>query len=103
MLMTKFIFTVHQAQDGSLHTVVTRVSDQAQKYFYQANGTVEGMTKFMMSMTDDLTEGYFPKPGKNGKSTVDNWAFLGPNPDRVFAEEQARGVDLTHAVIARKV
>ena len=101
--MTKFIFTVHQGQDGSLHTVVTRVSDQAQKYFYQANGTVVGITKFMESMTDELIEGYFPKPGKNGKSSVDNWIFLGPNPERAIAEEKARGVDLTHAVIARKV
>ena len=97
MLMTKFVFTVHQAQNGNLHTVVSRLADGAQKYFFQASGTAEGVTKFMMSMTDELTEGYFPKPGKNGKSTVDNWAFLGPNPDRAVVEEQAR------ANVARQV
>lgn len=89
MLMTKFMFTVHQGQDGYIHTVVTRLDDGAQKYFFQANGNVEGTTAHLNSMTDELTEGYFPKPGKRG-GDVDNWAFLGPNPDRAVAEEQAR-------------
>ena len=90
MLMTKYIFLVHKGQDGYHHTVVTRVVDGAQKYFFQCGGSVEGITAFMESMTDELVEGYFPKPGKRGGSTVDNWAFIGPNPDRAVAEELAR-------------
>jgi hypothetical protein len=94
MLMTKFIFLVHVGQDGHHHTVITRVADGAQKYFYQCGGSVEGLTNFFESMTDELVDGYFPKANKKG-SDVDNWAFLGPNPDRVKAEELAR-IDLTH-------
>lgn len=82
--------------------VVTRLQDGARKYFFQANGTVEGMAKFMESMTDELVDGYFPKPGKRGGSPVDNWAFLGANPERAIVEEEAR-VDLTHARLACKV
>lgn len=90
MLMTKYIFLVHKGKDGYHHTVVTRVIDGAQKYFFQCGGSVEGITAFMESMTDELVEGYFPKPGKRGGSPVDNWAFVGPNPDRAVAEELAR-------------
>lgn len=98
MLMKKHIFLVHRGQDGYHHIVVTRVIDGAQKYFFQCGGTVEGITRFFESMTDELAEGYFPKPGKHGKSEVDNWAFLGHNPDRAVAEELAR-VDLVPAQI----
>jgi hypothetical protein len=102
MLMTKFIFTVHQGQHGYLHTIVTRIADGAQKYFFQCGGSVDCMANFMESMTDELLEGYFPKPNKHGKSAADNWAFLGVNEDRAVVEEQAR-VDLTHARLAYKV
>ena len=94
MLMTKYIFRVMQGQDGYHHSVVTRVQDGAQKYFFQCGGCVEGLTRFFESMPDELLEGYFPKPGKRGGSAVDNWAFLGPNPDRAVVEELARTVDL---------
>jgi len=101
MLMTKFIFTIHQGRDGSVHTIVSRLSDRAQKYFYQASGTAIGMTKFMESMTDELVEGYFPKPGKKGGSPVDNWAFVGVSADRVVVQAQSQ-LDLTHALLAYK-
>jgi len=101
MLMTKYIFLVHRDDRGYLHVVVTRAVDGVQKYFFQAHGTVEGMTAFMNSMTDELTEGYFPKAHKKG-SDVDNWAFLGPNPGRTEAERLAR-IDLTHHRLAHKV
>lgn len=101
--MTKYIFLVHKGKDGYHHSVVTRVSDGAQKYFFQCGGSVEGITRFMESMTDELAEGYFPRPGKkHGVSTVDNWAFVGPNPDRAVAEELAR-IDLTKYRLANKI
>lgn len=101
MLMTKYIYLVHRGQDGYLHTVVTRLSDGVQKYFFQCGGTKTGMESFLESMTDELVEGYFPKAGKKG-GDVDNWAFIGHNPDRAVAEELAR-IDLTHSVVSRKI
>jgi len=104
-LMTKFTFHVHQDNKGYLHLVVTRLTDGATKYFFQAHGTVEGMSYFMCSMTDELTEGYFPKVGKKG-SDVDNWAFLGDNPGRLIAEIEAAnlaGPDLTHYRLTHKI
>lgn len=97
MLMTKYIFLVHTGQDGYCHTVVTRLHDGVQKYFYQCGGSAEGVTKFMQSMTDELIEGYFPRVDKKGKMVggVDNWAYLGANPDRAVAEQLAR-IDLCH-------
>lgn len=62
-LMTKFDFTVTQ-DDKGIHTTVTRHFDNAVKKFSQVHGTLEGMTEFMNSITDDLAEGYFPKPRK---------------------------------------
>jgi len=94
MLMTKYIFTVFQEENGKLHTVVTRIEDGYQKYFFQAQGSKEGMTNFMNSMTDELAESYFPKFSTKGKSPADNWLFIGENPGRTVAEELAR-VDLT--------
>jgi len=95
--MTKYIFLVHKGQDGYHHSVVTRVADGVQKYFYQCGGSVEGLTQFFESMTDELAGGYFPRVDKNGKAVggVDNWLYLGLNPDRAEAERLAR-VDLTH-------
>lgn len=89
MLMTKYAFFVHQGSDGHLHSHVVRLSDGVKKYFFQCSGTKEGLERFFSSMTDELIEGYFPKPNKKGGSIVDNWAFLGSNPDRVIAEELA--------------
>lgn len=96
MLMTKYIYLVHQGKDGYFHTVVTRLSDGVQKYFFQCGGSKEGLERFMESMTDELAEGYFPRIDKKGKVVggFDNWLYLGENPDRAVAEEQAR-IDLT--------
>lgn len=100
MLMTKYIYLVHTDERGYLHTVVTRLSDGAQKYFFQAHGSQAGVESFMNSMTDELVEGYFPKPNKRGGGPpVDNWAFLGDNPARAVAEEQAR-IDFTRAKLS---
>ena len=91
MLMTKYIFLVHKGQDGYHHSVVTRLSDGVQKYFYQCGGSVEGLTSVFESMTDELAEGYFPRTDKKGKliGGVDNWLYLGENPDRAVAEKLA--------------
>ena len=82
MLMTKFIFLVHRGENNQYHTVVTRLSDGAQKYFFQCGGTLEGKIEFMNSMTDELCEGYWPKKA----SGVDNWLFRGYGVDRCVAE-----------------
>jgi len=95
--MTKYIFLVHKGEDGYHHSVVTRVSDGVTKYFFQCGGSVEGLNRFFESMTDELIDSYFPRVDKKGKSIggVDNWLYLGDNPDRLVAEELAR-IDLTH-------
>ena len=97
MLMTKYIFLVHRDARGYHHSVVTRLDDGMQKYFFQCGGSVEGLTKFFESMTDELAESYFPRVDKKGKVVggVDCWLYLGENPDRNFAEALAR-VQLTH-------
>lgn len=92
--MTKYIFFVHKDEQGYLHTVVTRLSDGLQKYFFQTYGSKEGMIKFLESMTDELVEGYFPNSRKKGTSSADNWAFLGENSGRTITEELAR-IELT--------
>lgn len=89
MLMTKYKFLT--LYHNGNHLVVTRLVDGAQKYFFQAGeDKTAGITMFMESMTDELVEGYFPKPGKRGGDPVDNWAFLGHNPGRAIAEQKAR-------------
>lgn len=52
---------------------------------------MEGLTRFFESMTDELTESYFPRVDKKGKVVggVDNWLYLGYNPDRAVAEKLA--------------
>lgn len=85
MLMTKYIYLVHVGSNGYLHSVVTRLSDGAQKYFFQRGGSKVGMDKFFDSMTDELCDGYWPKKA----SGVDNWAFLGFNIDRNVAQARA--------------
>lgn len=102
MLPTKFIFLVHRGEDGYLHSVVTRLEDGAQKYFYQCVGSVDGMTQFFSTMTDDLLDGYYPKPNKRNITPVDCWTFLGPNPDRAVAESLAR-VQLTEYNSTHKI
>lgn len=90
--MTKYIFLVHKDKDGYHHSVVTRLADGATKYFYQCGGSVEGINNFFEHMTDELAESYFPRVDKKGKVVggVDNWLYLGRNPDRDFAEALAR-------------
>jgi hypothetical protein len=92
MLMTKYIYLVHKGADGYHHSVVTRVADGATKYFFQCGGSVEGLTWFFNSMTDELVESYFPRVDKKGKVVggVDCWLYLGDNPDRAVAEKLAR-------------
>lgn len=79
--MKKFIFTVVEDSAG-YHSVITRVKDGLQKYFFQCSGAVEGISKFYSSMTDEQAEGYFPKPGKQTANQVDNYVFLGYNEGR---------------------
>lgn len=87
--MTKYKFLVFYHRGN--HLVVTRLDDGTQKYFFQAGtDNTAGLSYFMESMTDELIEGYFPKPGKRGGSPVDNWAFLGDNPGRLITEQKAR-------------
>lgn len=104
MLMTKYIFIVQRGLDGYLHTVVTRLDDGKQKYFFQCGGSVEGLTNHLNSMTDDLMESNFPRADKKGKviGDIDNWKYLGVNPGRVSTEAQAR-MDLTHARLSRNI
>ena len=85
--MTKYDYLVHEGSRGS-HIVVTRLFDGAQKYFFQT-GKGPGVAKFLDSMTDELTDGYFPKPDKKGRLEVDNWAFLGFDIDRHVAHALA--------------
>jgi len=103
MLMTKYIYLVHQGEDGYFHSVVTRVNDGVQKYFFQCGGSKEGLERFFQSMTDELIDSYFPRVDKKGKQIggVDNWLYLGENPNRAVAEELAR-VDLTHRKLAKQ-
>jgi hypothetical protein len=103
-MMEKHIYLVHQGQDGYLHTVVTRLEDGVQKYFFQCGGTKAGVEYFLSHMTDELAQGYFPRVDRSGKTVggVDNWLYLGPNPDRAEAERLAR-IDLTHAKLCRTI
>jgi hypothetical protein len=104
MLMTKYIFFVHKGVDDYLHSVVTRLEDGAQKYFFQCGGSVEGLTKFFESMTDELVETYFPRVDKKGKVVggVDNWLYLGFNPDREEAQRLAK-IRLTEHGLEHKI
>ena len=94
--MTKYTFLVQHTDTGN-HTVITRLADGALKYFYQAGADkTVGITKFFNSMTDELLDGYFPKPGKRGNGDVDNWvyleSFMGPNIGRMAVEANARTI-----------
>ena len=62
MLMTQFSYKVEIKDDGA-HTTVTRLADGATKTFFNAgHKTPDGLVWLMESITDDLAEGYFPKP-----------------------------------------
>lgn len=101
-LSTKFTYHVYADTNSHLHVIVTRLTDGATKYFYQAHGSVKGMTYFLDSMTDELMDGYFPKKGK----PTDNWAYLGDNPGRIIAESEAAelsGTCLTHYRLCNKI
>ena len=91
MLMTKYTFYIHEDDEGYCHTAVCRLSDGAIKYFFQCTppGAPPALTRFMNSITDELAESYFPKPGKKGVEVpADNWTFaVGKfNLDRKCAE-----------------
>lgn len=98
--MTKYKFLVLYHQGN--HLVVTRLDDGAQKYFFQAGAdNTRGLSYFMESMTDELIESYFPKPGKRGGSPADNWAFLGYNLGRKAVEAMAE-VDHKLGILVQK-
>lgn len=64
MLMTKYTYIVEVKPDGA-YTTVTRISDGATKTFFNAGHKTDvGMIHLMESITDELAEGYFPKPRK---------------------------------------
>lgn len=64
MLMTKYTYSVEIKDDGA-YTTVTRLADGATKTFFNAGHKTDvGMVALMESITDDLAEGYFPKPRK---------------------------------------
>jgi hypothetical protein len=66
MLMTKFSYVV-DIKDGVAYTTVTRLADGAVKKFSQAGMSEDRRARFesfMDSITDELAEGYFPKPRK---------------------------------------
>ncbi len=85
MLMTKFVYVVHTDCDGYHHIAVNRITDGAQKYFFQCCGSTEGICSFMNSLTDELCEGYWPKKA----SGVDNWIYRGYNFGRYYVETTA--------------
>ena len=67
--MTKFKYQVDIRDDGA-YTTVTKLADGATRVFFQAGVKESGKASyeaFMNSITDDLAEGYFPKPRKNKK------------------------------------
>ena len=63
--MTKFQFGVEEHEDGC-HISVMRLEDKAFKKFFIAghSSTAGRISEFMCSLTDELTEGFFPKPRK---------------------------------------
>jgi hypothetical protein len=67
--MTKFSYNVSIKADGA-HITVTRLADKAKKEFFQAgvqeNGR-ESLVSFMNSITDELADGYWPRPRKEKK------------------------------------
>jgi hypothetical protein len=86
-LSSKYIFLVHIANSGA-HSIITRISDGTQKYFFQAGmKDTSGLEGFFNGMTDDLLDGYFTKP-RHGE-VVDNWKYLGENKDRYIASRLA--------------
>jgi hypothetical protein len=66
MLATRFTYTVTLRPDGNGgDLVVTRTADGAEKRFWMAYlRDTSGIEFFMSTMTDDLLDGYFPKPRK---------------------------------------
>ena len=64
-LMTKVDFAVEDRSDG-FYITVTRLLDGATKVFFIAGHatTAERISEFMCSVTDELADGYFPKPRK---------------------------------------
>lgn len=96
--MTKYTYFVHKGTDGYHHSVVTRLADGVQKYFFQCGGSIGGLTEFFESMTDELVESYFPRVDKKGKVVGggDNWLYLGDNPNRAVAEKLAAEAATLH-------
>lgn len=64
--MTKYDFTVIPADVG-VNITLTRLADGVERKFYQASGTVEGMSHHMNSLTDLCCDDMFPKARKPNK------------------------------------
>jgi hypothetical protein len=63
-LSTNYDFTYDVKPEG-LYTTVTRKSDGATKTFFNASHKDDkAMRQFMASMTDELLDGYWPRPRK---------------------------------------
>ncbi len=66
-LMTRYSFSVKQKDDGCYITVV-RLLDMVEKVFFLiGNRSVDTLSNFMSSITDEQADGYFPKPKKEKK------------------------------------
>lgn len=67
MLMTKFEYSI-KASDLGGSIAVRRQSDNMEKTFYLINlktkEHIDAVSGFMDSITDELADGYFPKPRK---------------------------------------
>ena len=69
MLMTKYKYKVVLREDGSGGDIpIWSLTDERSKTFYQANikdeQCVKSVSSFMDSITDELADGYWPKPKK---------------------------------------
>jgi hypothetical protein len=63
MLAEHYSYTITQ-QDRALTIVLTKLSDGRTKTFFQAAGSLEGMTCHMNSLTDDNCDSFFPAERK---------------------------------------
>lgn len=73
MLMTQYTYTVDASPRGGVDVTLTNNTDPLKKkVWYVAMGTVEGLGAHMRSLTDELCDGFFPKPReKKPKKVVD--------------------------------
>jgi hypothetical protein len=65
----QYTYTITQDQRG-FTTVLTKNSDGRTKTFFQAVGTIDGLTAHMESLTDDNCDGFFPQERKKKEKPV---------------------------------